>query len=160
MTVSSPVRAVRSYTQRLLAPPEVVLPLLCPVRECDWAVGWAPTAVWSTSGVIELDCVFITPGAPEAIWVVTRLEPAAHLVEMVKVTPGVTVCRLTIQLSPTEFGCFAEVCYRHTSLGPAGDRFVAQFTNERYRRFMQQWELELNYYLATGHKLATSDAPG
>ena len=153
MNVTPPVRAIRTYTQRLHAPPEVVMPLLCPVRECDWAVGWEPVQVWSSSGIAEPDCVFLTPGAPEAIWVVTRLEPEDYFVEMIKITPGVTACRLTIQLSPAGSGCRAEVCYRHTSLGPAGDRFVAGFTEEFYREFMQQWEAELNHYLTSGEKI-------
>jgi len=153
MIVTPPVRAIRTYTQHLLAPPEAVMPLLCPVRECDWAVGWEPLQVWSSSGVVEPDCVFVTPGAPDAIWAVTQLDTEAHFVEMIKITPGVTACRLTIQLSRAGTGCRAEVCYRHTSLGPAGDRFVAEFTEEHYRRFMQQWEAELNHYLSSGEKI-------
>ena len=153
MIVTPPVRAIRTYTQHLHAPPEAVMPLLCPVRERDWAVGWEPVEVWSSSGVAEPDCVFVTPGEPQAIWMVTRLEPAEHFVEMVKITPGVTACRLTIQLSPAADGCRAEVCYRHTSLGPAGDRFVAGFTEEHYRELMQQWEAELNHYLTSGEKI-------
>ena len=104
MPISKPVRAVRSYTQQLVAPPHIVFPLLCPVREAEWANGWDPIRVWSASGFVEEDCVFTTPGEPAAIWVVTRLDPDRFFVEMVKVTPGVTVCRLTIQLEATENG--------------------------------------------------------
>jgi len=64
---------------------------------------------------------------------------------MVKVTPGVTLCRLTIQFEPTENGSAADVCYRDTSLGPPGDEFVARFTDSHYVSFMREWEHELNH---------------
>jgi len=153
MLISKPVRAVRSYTQQLVAPPHIAFPPLCPVREAEWANDWDPIRVWSASGFVEKDCVFTTPGEPAAIWVVTRLDPDRFSVEMVKVTPGVTVCRLTIQLEATENGSAAHVCYRHTSLGPSGDEFVARFTDSYYASFMREWEHELNHFLSTGQKL-------
>jgi hypothetical protein len=69
---------------------------------------------------------------------------------MLKITPGVTACRLNIQLSPEGDGCMAEVTYAHTSLGPAGDELVAAFTAEHYQQFMQSWEEALNHFLTTG----------
>lgn len=154
MRVIDPVRATHSYRQRLRAPAERVFPLLCPVRERDWAVGWAPRLVVSASGLAERDCVFVTPeGATEAIWYITRHEPERWYVEMLKITPGVTACRLGIELAPRGGECFADVIYSHTSLGPQGDRFVAAFTAEYYHGFMQQWEAELNHYLINGTTL-------
>jgi hypothetical protein len=112
-----------------------VFPLLCPVHEADWIPGWEPRLVVSRSGVAEADCVFVTPAAPgEAIWYVTRHEPQPGFVEMIRITPAVTACRLTIRLRPTADGCEADVTYTHTSLGPQGDEFVASFTKEFFRR--------------------------
>ena len=39
------------------APPEVVFPLLCPVREYEWLEDWTCEMVFSESGVAEEDCV-------------------------------------------------------------------------------------------------------
>jgi len=39
------------------------------------------------------------------------------------------------------------VTYSHTSIGPAGDEFVAKFTADSYQEFMQAWEKELNHFL-------------
>ena len=36
MNIARPNRVTRSYTQRLIAAPAAVFPLLCPVREADW----------------------------------------------------------------------------------------------------------------------------
>lgn len=150
-----PQRATHTFRQTLRAPPDRVFPLLCPVREVEWAEGWLPKLVVSMSGVAERDCVFITPdNHGEAIWYITRHEPQKWFVEMLKILPGVTACRLEIQLSEDRDGCFADVTYSHTSIGPAGDEFVAQFTVDHYRGFMQAWEKELNHFLQTGRKLS------
>jgi hypothetical protein len=90
----------------------------------------------------------------DAIWYVTRHEPENWLVEMVKITPGVTACRLTVRLYPSGSGCNAVVTYSYTSLGPEGNKFVESFTEDYYREFMRAWEAELNTYLSTGRKLS------
>lgn len=154
MTIVKPNRATRTYTQHLVAPPSSVFPLLCPVREADWIEGWDPPLVVSASGVAERDCVFTTSGAPvDAIWYITRHEPEAGFVEMLKITPSVTACRLTIQLRSSPGGCDAFIAYSHTSLGPEGDQFVASFTDDFYRDFMQTWESKINHYLHHGTAL-------
>jgi len=152
--ISPPRRATRTYTQKLLAGPARVFPLLCPVREADWIDGWDPVSVWSTSGLAEKDCVFVTsPDGGEAIWYITRHEPDAGVVEMVKITPGVTACKLSIALTATDEGTDARVTYSHTSLGPVGDEFIEGFSEEYYAVFMRDWESRLNHYLSTGEML-------
>jgi hypothetical protein len=159
MKITKPIRATRTYVQQLIAEPAAVFPLLCPVREADWIQGWDPPLVVSASGVAEPDCVFITSAQPsDAIWYITRHEPVEGLVEILKITPSVTACRLTIQLRPRVGGSEAEITYSHTSLGPRGDEFVASFTEEFYRKFMQDWEARVNHYLRYGNALrATGD---
>lgn len=151
MHISKPHRVVRSYTQHLVATPAEVFPLLCPVREADWIEGWDPILVISGSGFAETDCVFVTGAKPhDAIWYVTRHEPETGHVEMIKITPSVTACRLSIQLRATEDGSEAVVTYSHTSLGPEGDSFVESFTEQHYLQFMKDWESRMNQYLTHG----------
>lgn len=154
MDVRKPNRITRVYTQRLVAEPARVFPLLCPVREMDWIDGWDPIAVMSESGAAERDCVFVTAASPvDAVWFITRHEPEAGFVEMVKISPQVTACKLSIQLSAIPGGAEALVTYAHTSLGPAGDEFVAGFTEDAYLAFMRDWEARMNHYLRTGTPL-------
>lgn len=151
MKISIPKRAGHTYTQSLVAPPDRVLPLLCPVREADWLAGWDPVFVLSGSGVAERDCVFLTAdAAADAIWYITRHEPDAGLVEMIKVTPGVTACRLSMKVAAARGGSRAEITYLHTSLGPAGDKFVESFTAHAYLAFIRDWEARMNHYLQHG----------
>ena len=159
MHITQPNRATHTYRQRLQAAPAKVFPLLCPVRETEWANGWAPEVVISSSGIAERDCIFITPDKPgTAIWYITRHEPERWFVEMLKILPGVTACRLEIQLSENGDECFADITYSHTSVSAAGDQFVAKFTADYYHRFMQAWERELNHFLRTGCRLSNDCA--
>lgn len=154
MKIVKPVRATRTYTQRLVARPEAVFPLLCPVREADWIEAWNPPLVISSSGLAERDCVFTTSAQPvDAVWYITRHEPDTGFVEMLKITPTLTACRLTIQLRAAGAGSEADITYSHTSLGPDGDKFVAAFTEDSYRQFMQDWESRINHYLRHGTAL-------
>jgi len=154
MRVTKPNRITRTFTQQLVAEPSKVFPLLCPVLEADWIDGWDPLLVISHSGVAELDCVFLTEASPNnTIWYITRHEPSHSFVEMIKITPDVTACKLTIQLRRVESGSEAIITYSHTSLGPEGDTFVASFTEEYYKQFMRDWEARINHYLSHGSAL-------
>src|SRR5215468_3170194 len=159
MHITKPNRASHTHRQRLQGTAAKVFPLLCPVREAEWAEGWLPDLVISSSGVAERDCVFTTSDeVGTAIWYVTRHEPEKWFVEMLKILPGVTACRLSIQLSEKGNECLADVTYTHTSIGPAGDEFVAKFTADYYQKFMQTWENALNHFLKTGNRLAQNAA--
>lgn len=73
MDIKKPNRVTRSFIQRLVAGPERVFPLLCPVREADWIEGWDPVLVLSETGLAEPDCVFVTGSADQrAIWFISR----------------------------------------------------------------------------------------
>lgn len=155
LNVFPPRRKRHVYRQTLVAPPALVFPLLCPVREVDWTPGWDPIVVLSDSGVAEQDCVFLTQGLPHAaIWTITDYDAVAYRLGFLKVTPEHSVCKIEIALSAIgTHGSHAEIAYMYTSLGPAGDAFLADFTPEWYGRFMREWEGALNHYLQTGQKL-------
>ena len=151
MKIVAPHRVRRTYRQHLVAPPETVFPLLCPVRECEWVQDWDPELVVSSSGVAEPDCVFLTSDrGRDAIWVVTRLDRASWTIELLKVTPGVTVGHITVKLTAEPSGSAADVTYQHTAISDAGRDFVDRFTEEFYEAFMKEWEASMNHYLTTG----------
>lgn len=157
MKINKPNRVTRTYRQNLTAPPSEVFPLLCPVREADWLEQWDPLSVLTNSGLVEPDCVFVTRGLPRnSTWYVTRHEPHSALLEILKITPDVTACKITIQLRSSPGGCDAFITYAHTSLGPEGDAFIQSFTESFYQQFMRDWESRLNHYLTTGAALRGS----
>lgn len=154
MRVVDPVRVERTYVQSIRARPGQVFPLLCPVREKEWVEGWDPVAVYSRSGLAEQDCIFVTEdGRRESIWMITRRDLENFRLEMVKVTPGMTVGKVTITLREDGEG-FTEavITYMYTALSEEGTRFVEAYTEEYYAEFMGYWEKTLNDFLgsATG----------
>lgn len=150
MKIVAPTRVARVYTQHLAAAPDEVFPLLCPVREIEWAHDWEPSVVYSDSGLAELDCVFLTRSdAGDEVWTITRHDPEDWVVEMVMLAPGVVAMHISFALRPEEGGCEACVRYVKTSLGPAGDEELARFTEAAWDKFMVTWEREVNDFLGS-----------
>lgn len=152
MLIGPPHRVTYSSTQTIAAPPARVFPLYCPVREADWVPGWQPLFVLTESGAAELDCVFATlSDATPAYWMITAYDPAAFALEMVKCTPGVTFCKISIRLEARgKRRTDATIRYSYTSLSEEGDAFLEGFGEEDYADFMQRWEEAMNHFLETG----------
>ena len=156
MRIEKPVRVRRTWTQHIKAPPDQVFQLLCPVRECDWVQGWKPAQVIAESGFAERDCVFTTSDqGQEAVWVFTEWDPDKGHVELIKVTPGVTVGHITVRLTAEPKGTAAEITYMHTALSEEGRRFVENFSETFYARFMKEWQEAMNHYVETGEMRVT-----
>lgn len=156
MNLEQPVRVHHEYRQKLRGSVARVFPLLCPVRERDWVEGWDPSIVWSESGVVERDCVWLTPheSGHRAVWIVDRHEPDSHRLGLIKVVPDLLVTRVGIELSETGADrCEAFITYTHTALSEQGRGLVEEFTRDEWVRFMERWERALNHYLETGERL-------
>jgi len=156
MDIRKPSRVRHTFTQQIIAPPEQVFPLMCPVREADWVPGWQVGHVLSESGGAEHDCMFTTPdGDSEAIWIITRHDADNTEVEMYKVAPGKTIGHIEIKVKEDgdEFSR-VEIAYSFTALSAAGEEFLETFTQAWFDSFMQTWQAAMNHYLATGECVA------
>ncbi len=153
---------VRTFTQRIEAAPDLVFPLLCPVRESDWLDGWRCDLLRSSSGHAEEGCVFRTrpAGEPETVWIVTRHEPASGRVEFVRVTAGLLATRLLVEVKANGASASSvRVTYELTPTSEEGARKVAaSHSGEAFRASMEWWERSMNHYLATGTLLRRSAA--
>ena len=152
MNVLPPVRVRREYTQSLVAPPDDVFPMLCPVREVEWESDWDPYAVHSVTGVAEPDCVFVTrDDGVESTWVMTVHDPENHRVEIIKFTPGVTTAKLEFDVEGDGDGASKmHVAYTLTALSQDGRKAVEAFDEDNWNEFMTKMERELNHYLGMG----------
>jgi hypothetical protein len=153
------VRAVHECVQTNLAPPEKVFPLLCPVREADWAPGWQYRLIHSQSGVAEHGCVFATPNedGSETTWLCTNYDPAALRIAYVWIDPGLVACEIRIELEPGMGATTrARIAYAYTGLSDAGNEEVQRFTEDWFRDKMNGWERAINHYLCTGELLRTT----
>lgn len=139
------------------ARPEIVFPLLCPVREGDWAPGWKYSLLFSESGYAEAGCVFTTTDKNGAVttWICTHHDPARNEVEFAWVLPEVMATRVMIKLRPSgESETHAHVRYEYTALSEAGDRLLEQYDRAWFEAKMRGWERAINHYLRTGACIA------
>lgn len=151
-------RTTRVGVQTWQAPPERVLPLLTPLGERAWAVGWAPDIRWQAPGNGE-GTLFVTRshGACEVVWVLQTFDAVKGRVAYTHLLPGALVVELSLTLSPLSEGrTRGEVRYTYTALSEAGNARIAEMTEEHFAEFMRDWEHELNHFLQTGRKLDAS----
>lgn len=130
----------REYRQLNQAPPESIFPLLCPVREREWAVGWECEMIHSASGVAEAGAVFITsrPEEPDTTWIITLHDVASGRVEFATFTPENRVGRIEIQLTPKDEGeSWVDIAYSYVALSPQGERFIEGFSEVFFRGMMK-----------------------
>ena len=149
-------RLTRSYRQTIEASPDVIFPLLCPVREVEWLDGWAFEMIYSASGLAEEGAVFRTSSAGESdtVWVITRHDRAAGVVQFTRFTPGSRTCVLTISVEAAGAArSHVDVSYAYTSIADAGNAFLAAWTDETFRGAMVFWERSMNHFLKTGATL-------
>ncbi len=141
---------------------EQVFPLLCPVRETEWIEGWEYEMVYSRSGIIEKNCVFVTPFGQgiETVWQVTEYEPDIKWIEFLRVTQGLFTVRISIQLHEARQGCTAELSYRYTALSELGKTMIQSMVAQHFHEDMKYWEKALNHYLATGQMLSKAKVLG
>ncbi len=155
LKIEKPNRVSHTYTQIIKGSIEQIMPLYCPVRELDWCENWKVLAVFSNSGLVEKDCIFLTPdNESEIVWIVTDYNMATGLVKMFYIIPEVLVTKLEIRVTATtETTTKAVLTYTKTSLSKAGDNELKSFTKDNYDTMMDSWEKAMNHYLETGEML-------
>ena len=128
-----------------------LFPLFSPEGEKYWVPGWSYENVMGTTELSE-DYIFLTKshdhGSADAIWLVKRFDPDAHVVEFYRVEPGekvgvVKVKCVEVEPDKTE----VEVSYKYSPLSEKCEHFVSGFTQADYDEFIGEWkELLLKYF--------------
>ena len=157
--MSSARRVTHEYTQTNDAPPEIVFPLLCPVREADWVPGWQYKMIYSKSGVAEAGCVFTTPNGDgtETTWLVTQYDPATFRIAFSWVKPGQVAAQIAISLNKNPEGnTTALIRYAYTGLSATGNQEVERYDQKWFEHKMKGWEAAINHYLRTGKAISTA----
>ncbi len=143
-------RAKTEFTCTVPGKPEVVFPLLCPVREYEWIEGWRGELIYSDSGVAEDNCIFKTDmhGDP-MIWSAIAYEPNRH-VEYLAIANPHFVMRLSIELEAAGSEQ-TKMIWRHTftGLSDAGNQHVAATKADHTKQVCEK----LEYFLKTVKKL-------
>ena len=149
-------RISRSYRQTIHARPDDVFPLICPVREKEWQAGWDYRMIYSGSGLAEEGAVFSTSaeGEQDTIWIITRHDRTARIVEFVRVTPASRASILTVGIKEKDqHSSYVDITYTYTAITDAGNTFVDGYNEESFQTNMKDWEDSMNYFLETGSML-------
>lgn len=156
-----------SFTSRKLSrtsiitlntPLKEVYPLFGPIREKEWASGWDPQILYSTTDLVEEHMVFKTPshhghGEPDYIWTVSKYLPDQALIEYTVFTPErlwwITIrCWEEIPHQTTK----AEITYTFIGLTNKGNAINEKALQLMYAHDLRDWEEAINHYLKTGKK--------
>jgi hypothetical protein len=149
--MSEPVTAVQvihDYVQTIKATPEVVFPLLCPVREAEWLPGWEARMVHSRSGVAEPGCVFATAhDLGETVWFMAEHVPASR-VRFVRFEPDGVLVDIDLKLvADGPLHTSVQVRYAFTATRGSADAAVRARTGAAWQAMMQRWERQMNRFL-------------
>jgi hypothetical protein len=134
-------RATRSHSIVVaLAAPEAFR-LFEPEGERAWAQGWDPQYVHPRDGHAEAGMVFTTDhGGEHTVWMMTRHEPAAGIVEYVRTTPGSRIATVMVQCAPLAAArTRVTVIYVFTGLSEAGNANIRAMDDARFRDFIEGW---------------------
>ncbi|HSS27028.1 MAG TPA: hypothetical protein VLL50_03690 [Usitatibacter sp.] len=134
-------RAVRSRSFILELPATRAFPLFEPEGERAWAKGWDPRYVHPSNGRAEAGMVFTTShGGEDTVWLVTRHEPAAGIVEYARVTPGSRIATVLVQCARLEAArTRVTVIYTFTALSESGAAYVRAMDENRYGEMIDGW---------------------
>jgi hypothetical protein len=149
-------RVSRSYCQTINANPNIVFPLLCPVREAEWLDEWSYNLIYSESGVAEEGCVFSTAykGEKDTIWIITEHNKEKKLVEFTRVTPESRASILSISVKTEKKNTSnVYIKYTYTAICEEGNKFIDEFTEDAFLAAVKFWEKSMNYFLRTGKQL-------
>ncbi len=141
----------QSFTIVLKGPVAEVAPLFGPVREAEWAPGWAPHFLHPPEGAQREGVVFTTTTSKgiERLWLLTAYDIKEGRVEYVIVTPACTANEIKIRVVPEgERQCKATITYRHSALAPEGNEEVNKLDAHWAEQQRVHWEMAINTVLA------------
>lgn len=147
---SKAVRKTLEFTQLNTGNIEEVFPLLCPVREKDWLDGWEYRMIYSKSGLIEQDCVFLTPNKnkPDTIWYVSLYDKVNFLIEFIRHAPGENLVKINIRLEKIKLNTTkTHISYQYTALSENQNNFINNDLEKTFTESMNWWEKAINFYL-------------
>jgi hypothetical protein len=148
----------RKSTIRVNGPLNRVFPLFGPVREREWAHGWDPRIVYSTTGLVEEHMVFQTKTEyagqeSEKTWVVSLYDPVQAIIEYTVFTSA-RLYWIAIRCweDPAKKATLADISYTFTALTAAGQALIEKAVQDMFAHDLKDWESAINQYLAGANR--------
>lgn len=142
-------QATRVAELVLTTDPDTAFELFEPVGESRWAPGWAPRFIYPPDGTAQPGAVFARDTARSSLWLIADHDREARRIVYAVFVPDLRITRLEIECAAADGGTktSARITYTHTSLGEAGDAYLARFTEEHYAHEMNLWQSAIQAYL-------------
>lgn len=127
---------------------EDVFPMLCPERELEYMSGWTYRWVYSNSGLMEKDCVFVTPQyGTETTWILMDHDPENCSFQAVQFAKDLMAIQLRVRLNQIAKGETEIVAhYCLTALTETGNQAISMMSQERFDADLVTMQAELNDY--------------
>jgi hypothetical protein len=146
------VHIERSHAFVLELPLERAFGLFEPEGERLWAKGWDPRYLHPAgAGTAARGMVFRTGhGGEETLWIISRHEPEAGLVEYVRATPGSRIGTVLVQCARLDAArTRVTVVYALTALSESGNATLRSLDAPAYEAFIRSWEEAIRSAIAT-----------
>lgn len=149
-------RISRTSKITINAPLSEAFPLFGPIKEMEWAKGWNPQIIYSTTNLVEEHMIFQTPahhGHEDSIytWIISKYEPENTFIEYTVFTSE-RVWWIAIQCTEASHkSTTAEITYTYTGLTTQGIALNELALPQIYARDLQDWQEAINQYLAQDH---------
>jgi hypothetical protein len=138
-----PTHVQRSHGFRLDMPPTRAFDLFTPRGERAWVPGWDPVFLCPADGSLRRGATFLTQdeGEPSpTIWLVTDLDVERLRVSYARLTPTSRAGQVDVEVTThPRGGSRVQVSYAYTALTEAGNAYLADFTDEYYRGYIESW---------------------
>lgn len=137
-----PLHARRTHGFTLPLARDEAFPLFTPEGEKRWADGWAPRYPDGSDGRPRAGLTFTTgEGDAVTLWMMTRHDPGAGLVEYARFTPGSRVATVRVECRPCEGArTRVQVSYSFTGLDDAGNDYIRKMDDAAFRDYVDSWE--------------------
>ncbi len=151
-----PKRVTKTYKQINSGSPDVVFPLLCPVREGDWLEDWEYEMIFSKSGLAEKGCIFTTPfnETTDTYWYVTVHNSETKEIEFLRMAIPEIIIKINIKLEDNHNGTTSTaISYEYTALNEKQNEWIENESDTYFNNMMKEWEKSINHYIKTGERL-------
>jgi hypothetical protein len=153
MATATLAQQTQSFTISLNGSTAEVTPLFGPVREAEWAPGWAPHFVNPPEGEQREGVIFTTKDFPgkERIWVMTDYGLKEGHVSYVVMVPHFMVTTMRIRVEPAgDRRSKASVTYSLAAMAPEANDLVNQHDAHWVQQQRAHWENAINAVLSKG----------
>ncbi|MHA4809036.1 SRPBCC family protein [Flavitalea flava] len=148
-------RITKTATIVLNGPIDTVFPLFGAFEEKKWAEGWNPVPLFPLSETMAEGILFKTAGhihyETENIWVVSKYQPADHLVQYTVIAPGrfqtITITCAAATAGTPGSATRATITYTFTGLNETGNTISKHLITKMYAMNLKDWEEAINKYL-------------